>query len=108
MLGMPFEFMEPFVNQSPTEARPLRLPVPSKRKKYLELAELLIKRFPSDTMGRGAEFLVNLVQNTHPGELPPLDFYTTARAPDLVQTGLPSSVARVAPAMRFEAVFSNR
>ena len=95
--------MLPILNAAPSVPRPLRKPEPSKSKKYLELARVLLNRFPSDTSGRAVEFLVDLVGNVTPGVLPALPWYTTAGHPDVVRVGAPRALRRVAPAMVFQA-----
>ena len=103
ILAMPYQFMVPILNSAPTVARPLKKPEAAKASKYLQLCQVLLARFPSDTSGRAVEFLMGLVANQDPGPLPPLPWFTTAGTPDRVQVDLPASLARVAPAMVFRA-----
>lgn len=100
---MPYQFMLPILNSAPSVPRPLRRPEPAKAKKYLELAEVLLNRFPSDTSGRAVEFLVDLVRNETPGVLPALPWYTTPGNRDVIRLGVPRALGRVAPAMVFQA-----
>lgn len=100
---MPYQFMVPILNRSPTVVRPLRKPEASKAKKYLQLCQVLLARFPSDTSGRAVEFLMELVSSQDPGPVPPLPWFSTAGTPDRVQVDLPASLARVVPAMVFRA-----
>lgn len=103
VLAMPYSFATPILNAAPTDARPLRTVESGKAKKYLELAQIILQRFSSDTMGRAVEFLVDVVRNRDPGPLPPLPWYTTAGMADAIQVGLPAALARIAPAMVFQA-----
>ena len=102
---MPYEFMVPILNDAPRVPRPLRPIQPAKVQRYLEVASVLISRFPSDTGGRAIEFLLDLVQNHEPGVAPKLLWYINAGPRDVIHVGLPASIYRVIPAMRFEARF---
>lgn len=103
LLAMPYQFMVPILNQAPLESRPLRRTDAAKAQKYIQLAKVLLNRFPSDTSGRAVEFLMDLVQNQNPGSLCPLPFYTTAGSPDTVRISNSPALFRVAPAMVFQA-----
>ena len=102
---MPYEFMVPILNDAPRIPRPLRPIQPAKAKRYMEVSEVLINRFPSDTGGRAIEFLLDLVQNHEPGVPPELSWYINAGPRDVIHVGLPANIYRVVPAMRFEARF---
>ena len=102
---MPYEFMVPILNDAPRVPRPLRPIQPAKVKRYLEVAQVLINRFPSDTGGRAIEFLLDLVQNHEPGVPPELPWYINAGPRDVIHVGLPASIYRLIPAMIFEARF---
>jgi hypothetical protein len=41
--------------------------MPSKVKHSLSVADILVKRFPSDMGGRAVEFLLDICQNQNPG-----------------------------------------
>lgn len=100
---MPYHYSVPILDQAPLISRPLRLPDNNKIKKYIDLANLLTRRFPTDSSGRAVDFLLELVTNQTPGPLPDLPWFTRATPADQIRIGLPSAIARVAPAMRFEA-----
>ena len=108
VLAMPYNFAVPILNAAPTVARPLRPVEQAKAKKYLELCRLLLRRFPSDTMGRAVEFLLSLVENPIPGPLPPMPWFTTATPPDNIQVAVPRVARRLMPTMRFEVRFARR
>lgn len=77
-----------------------------KAKKYLELANMMLARFPSDLSGRAVSFLTDLVRNRDPGVAPSLVWYCAAEDLRPARVGLPEVVGRVAPAlMKFEARF---
>lgn len=103
ILAMPYSFMVPILNHSPEASRPLKKTDAAKGKKYLELARVLLARFPSDTSGRAVQFLIDLVRNQDPGDMFPLPWYTTAGSLGEIQIGRPKGLFRVAPAMVFQA-----
>ncbi|CAK9062233.1 unnamed protein product, partial [Durusdinium trenchii] len=103
ILAMPYQFMEPIVNSAPTAPRNLKRVQPAKAKKYLEFAQVLLRRFPSDTSGRAIQFFVDLVKCTDPGPLFPLPFYTTAGAVERIEISRPTALGRIVPAMVFQA-----
>ena len=102
---MPYQHVLPILNSVPTIPWPLRKPMPSKVKHYLSVADILVKRFPSDMGGRAVEFLLDICQNQNPGPLVPLPWFRTADPLDTIQLGLPRVVDRLVPAMTFEARF---
>ena len=100
---MPYQYMVPILNSAPTTPRQLNKIEGVKAKKYMELAEVLLARFPSDTSGRAVNFLIDVVTNRDPGELPPLPFYTTAGTPNQIRLEQAVGLCKVAPAMVFQA-----
>ncbi|CAL1126314.1 unnamed protein product, partial [Cladocopium goreaui] len=108
ILAMPFQFVQPILHSAPDSARPLKKVDPGKGKKYLELADILLRRFPSSTSGRSIEFLVDLCRNRNPGPLAPIPFYSTPGQQDLVVIPANPGLARVAPTIRFEAMLQRR
>ena len=108
ILAMPFQFVQPILHSAPDSARPLKKVDPGKGKKYLELADILLRRFPSSTSGRPIEFLVDLCRNRNPGPLAPIPFYSTPGQQDLVVIPANPGLARVAPTIRFEAMLQRR
>ena len=102
----PFQLMAPLMHSIPQVPRPLRRPEADKSKRYLELADIIMKRFATDTTAKSVAFLLDLVKNVNPGAAPPLPWYSRVDQLDPVRVGLPSVVSRVAPRpMRFEARF---
>ena len=87
-MALPYQFVEPILGQAPLNPRVLKLPERSKVAKYLELAELLLRRFPSESNGRGAKFLIDLCK--------------------LIEIGSPALIARIVPTLRLEARFARR
>ena len=108
VLALPYQFAAPVLNTSASEPRQLKKVQSDKAKKYLEVCQVLMQRFPTDTSGRSVEFLLDLVSNTQPGEAPPLPWISNASPADAVQVGRPRLVERVAPAVNFEARFAHR
>ncbi|CAL1147633.1 unnamed protein product [Cladocopium goreaui] len=108
VLALPYQFAARIMNTAATEPRQLKKVQSDKAKKYLEVCQVLMQRFPTDTSGRSVEFLLDLVNNTEPGEAPPLPWISTASPADAVQVGRPRLVERLAPAVNFEARFAHR
>ena len=107
-MALPYQFVEPILGQAPLNPRVLKLPERSKVAKYLELAELLLRRFPSESNGRGAKFLIDLCKLTDPGPLAPISWFTTQQRQDLIEIGSPALIARIVPTLRLEARFARR
>lgn len=84
--------------------RQLKAVQPPKAKDYLDLAGMLLRRFPSDTSGRAVEFLVDVCENSDPGALPPLPWFTAGGATDLVRMTSADWLAKLVPAVRFQAL----
>ena len=105
MLALPYDFMRPLLNSAPRIPRNLTLPKANKQQDYLQWADLLIRRFPSDTSGRMVEFLLDLVQNTEPGQAPPLPWYTSPRLQPIIRVGQPAVAAHVVPSVKFRVNF---
>ena len=103
VLAMPYQFMEPILGSAPGAARPLKKADGDKRKKYLELSQVILNRFPSTSNGRGVQFLMDICTKTDPGPLYPIPFYTSLGQNDLIVIGSNPVLARVAPTVRFEA-----
>ena len=108
VLALPYQFAARIMTTAATEPRQLKKVQSDKAKKYLEVCQVLMQRFPTDTSGRSVEFLLDLVNNTEPGEAPPLPWISTASPADAVQVGRPRLVERLAPAVNFEARFAHR
>ena len=105
LLGAPYSLLAPVLQGSPTLPRPLRRVDPEKAKRYMELVDLLLNRFPSDTSGRAAEFLMDLVRSTDPGALPLLPWFEGESHPARVRIENAAVLRRAMPSMRFQARF---
>lgn len=91
------------VGSPPCEARPLQPPDRKKRLIYLELAQLLLRKYPSQSTQRSVQFLLLLCRNTGQQPLPRLPWLERAARGDVeINVDLPS-LARLAPVMRFNA-----
>lgn len=91
------------VGPLPREARPLIAPNRKKRLVYLELAQLLLKKFPSESTARSIRFLLKLCRNEPPEPLVQLDWLESAPRNDVqINIDLPS-LSRLAPVMSFNA-----
>lgn len=107
-MALPYQFVVPLLGQALPAPRQLKLPVQHKAGKYLELVELLLRRFPSESNARAAKFLLDLCRVTDPGLPAPVSWFMGQGRPDLIQIGQPGVVRRIAPTMRFEARFARR
>ena len=91
------------VGPLPSEPRPLVGPNRKKRLVYLELAQLLLKKFPSESTARSIRFLLKLCRNEPPGPLVQLDWLESDPRNDVqINIDLPS-IYRLAPVMSFNA-----
>ena len=107
---MPFQFMQPYLDSAPSSVpRPLKRPKADKAGDFMSLAQLLLSRFPSDTSGRMVEFLLEVVRQRDPTEVPPvLNWFSNARKEPLVIIGKPSMASILAPTVKFQAQFLRR
>ena len=102
MLAVPFQYLD-YLPQMPTVARPLTIAKPKKVKDYLDLAKVLLSRFPTQTMARAVSFLLRVAQNTNPGPLGSLSWFSTPGRDDQIQIRNLAVLSKVAPAMKFRA-----
>lgn len=99
---MPFKYLD-YLPPLPSVARPLKLATPPKCKDYLLLAQALLNRFPTQCMARAISFLMRVANNTDPGSLGDLIWFSSQRRADDVQIQNLATLSKVAPAMRFRA-----
>ena len=104
---MPYQFIQPILREAPEGSRPLKRLDPIKRKRYLDLCAVIVKRFPSESSRRAIEFLLDLCRNVDPGPTSPIPFYTQPGQQDRIVVGQ-SVLARVIPTVRFEARINRR
>ena len=102
MLAVPFQYLD-YLPQMPTVPRPLTIAKPKKVKDYLDLAKVLLSRFPTQTMARAVSFLLRVAQNTNPGPLGSLAWFSTPGRDDQIQIRNLAVLSKVAPAMKFRA-----
>ena len=92
------------VGEVPTEPRRLRAPDRKKLQVYIELAQILLRKYPSESTARSVKFLIDLCQNdAEVGELCDLAWLQEPRAPARIDVGSPSALQRLAPVMTFNA-----
>ena len=91
------------VGPVPATPRPLE-PLPrNKRMMYLELAQVLLRKHPSESTKRGVMFLLMLCRNEPAPDLPSLPWLEAAPVqPVQIDVNVPS-LMRLAPVMRFTA-----
>lgn len=89
----------------PSEARALRTVEPSKRKSYLEVAAVLLRKYPNASTSRSVTFLLKICNNYPPDGVPRLPWLEApsaqARVINLTNS---AAFAKLAPAMRFNAI----
>ena len=88
----------------PTVPRALNGPDRKKKMVYLELAQILLRKWPSESTARSVRFIQHLCRNEPPGPLVQLSWLERPPEP-LVQINLdlPPALGRLAPVMRFNA-----
>ena len=109
ILALPYQMALPYISTAPNGLRPLKLDgkgIQKKTQDYLALADILLRRFPTDLGGRAAQFLLELCRDKDPGEVPRLSWFTTGGVHDQIDINKPPNVvAKVIPRVRFQAVF---
>ena len=91
----------------PNEPRPLRAPVTSKKKSYLEVAKILLRKHPCQSTARACKLILRICRNEDPQAVPHLDWFERPPEDDVrVDLTAPSALGRLAPVMRFNAVLN--
>lgn len=104
LLVLPQQIIRLILRGGPQVPRPLAAVKAQKAEHYLQLARIMVTRFPTDTSGRAAEFLVDLIRNRTPGPLHPLPWFEEPGNPDEIKIqGQAAVLGRVLPAMKFQA-----
>lgn len=89
----------------PSEARALKAVEPSKKKSYLEVASILLRKYPNASTSRSVTFLLKICNNDPPDGVPRLPWLEApsaqARVINLTNS---SAFTKLAPAMRFNAI----
>lgn len=62
VLAMPYQFLQPILCEAPEGSRPLKRLDPTKRKRYLDLCQVIVKRFASESGGRAIGISVGPLQ----------------------------------------------
>ena len=92
------------VGAMPCVPRPLIAPNRKKRLVYLEVGQLLLRKYPSESTARSIRFLLKLCRNEPPEPLVALEWLEQApRADGDIDIRLPPVLDRLAPVMRFNA-----
>lgn len=92
------------VGAVPAVPRPLIAPTRKKRMVYLEIGQLLLRKYPSESTARSIRFLIKLCRNEPPEPLVPLPWLERAPQDEPnIDIGVPSALSRLAPVMRFNA-----
>ena len=82
--------------------RVLKAVKPAKQKDYIALAKLLLEKYPHEATRRAVEFLLSICRTERrPGGLPALGWIDNPAPPQVIELGLPSTLGRVIPTMRF-------
>lgn len=93
------------VGPLPTAVRPLAAPTRQKRLVYLELAQIILRKYPTESTARSIAYLLKLCRNEPPEPLVELQWLQEPPREDIqINIEVPSSLARLAPVMRFNAL----
>lgn len=106
-LAIPYSYLR-HLPDLPSLARQLTLPTTAKRESYLGLANAMLRRFPTETTRRSVNFLVRVCDNTDPGPLANLPWYTANPENDEIRLDPRVMLHRLAPAMKFRATLRGR
>jgi len=87
----------------PTCARDLKVVKPDKKKNYLAVADALLRKQATEANRRSIEFLIELCTSTNPGNIPALAWLQEEPSRPAIMIGLPSTLGRVAPLMKFRS-----
>ena len=87
----------------PTCARDLKVVKPEKKKNYLAVADALLRKQATEANRRSIEFLIELCTSTDPGNIPALAWLQEEPSRPAIMIGLPSTLGRVAPLMKFRS-----
>ena len=89
----------------PSEPRPLQAPVPTKKKSYLEVAKILLRKHPNQSTARACQLILRICRNESPQAVPRLIWFERPPEDDSpINLTAPSALGRLAPLMRFNAV----
>ena len=102
---MPYAFMMDHLAAAPTIVRPLRPPRPGKAKDFLALARIMARRFPSDSSGRAAEWLLSVVRDTNAGQAPEIPWFTMPVLQPVVRVAPIPLAATLVPSVELGARF---
>ena len=107
LLALPYDMAGVIFNRPPQVPRPLKEIERKRKAQYLELAEILARRFARASSERAIDFLIDLCQNRDAGILTPLPWFEAHGAPAVIHTrpGPPQALARLVPAMRLQIRF---
>lgn len=106
MLALPAAFLVRLGTQLPQEVHPCQVLPLEKRQRWLELAEVLTNRAPTEATRRTVQFLISLATEaleTTVDVLPQLEFCSTTGRVDEIDTSNPYLFRTHVPAMRFRA-----
>lgn len=103
MLALPYTYLER-LPALPTVARGLNPPKPKLATDYVNLARVLLRRFPTQVMSRAVDFLLRTAQNQEPGAVGDLSiWFDSDHRVQHIQILNTPILSRVAPAMFFRA-----
>ena len=103
VLAFPFRYLA-LLGPCPAQPRALAAVLTQKRKDYLDLAAVLLRKYPCTSTERACSFLLSLCNNDPPQPVPRLNWFESP--PDVgpsIDVGLPHALGRIAPVMRFNA-----
>lgn len=100
VLSFPHRYLQ-LMGPIPQVPRPLRAVKPAKRKSYLTLASILLKKVAMESTARSVRFLVALCTDLTPQPVPRLPWFEEEVENDQIAVGLPPAMGRLCPSMKF-------
>lgn len=106
ILTLPISFLERLVGGVPSAVREVSPPLRERCTKWIDLADVLSARVPTESTKRTVEYLLELATQALPSQaslLPPLVWLRSTESVDTIDLGMPSTLRKLVPAMHFRA-----
>ena len=106
MLALPYEFLQRLETPLPSQIRGVAGVPKNRLQKWLDLADAIANRGPTESSQRTVRFLIALAtepMETDVGRLPSLRWLTQEETIPVIDMSAPSALGTFCPAMRFKA-----
>lgn len=106
VLAIPWDYMQRLSSQTPLHANELKAVPIDRKKKWIDLAEALSKRAPTQSTQRTVQYLLWLCHGNIDNDVAhfqPLPWHERAVEPPRVDLSAPSVLSKLCPAMHFRA-----